>query len=195
MQSPLHPDISFIQPVPGEVLIAGTVAVIKFASWSPPDTVTYSLDGGVHWNLVAILPPSGPPTTYNWTVPDGNSKTVYLRVIEASGIGGQSQPFTIKPAGSAVSNAAVPTQYTLGHNFPNPSTGLSSITYALPERAFVTLSVSDLLGREVRRVENTTLGSGSYQSKIDMSGLPNGTYVYTLHANDHILQGKMILAK
>jgi hypothetical protein len=193
-ESALHPSVSIIQPVSGTVLIGGSVTVIEFDSWQATDTVTYSLDGGVRWNQLAIIPSAGHPSTYNWTVPDTNSNTVYLKVLEGDA-SEQIGPFTIKPAGSAVSDAALPTQYTLGQNYPNPSTGFSSITYAVPTQASITLSVSDLLGREVRRVESKTLSSGTYQSKIDMSGLPNGTYLYTLHANDRILQGKMILAK
>lgn len=192
---PLHPDITVYEPAAGDALVAGTVVEIKFLSWGKPDTLRYSADSGVTWNPIATLPPGTDVQSYNWTVPDENSANIYLYIVEAGGIGGGVGPFTITPAASAVSDPALPTQYSLNQNFPNPSTGLSSITYAVSAQAFVTLSVSDLLGNEVRRLESKTLSAGTYESLIDMGGLPNGTYIYTLHANDRILQGKMILDK
>ncbi|HCN24025.1 MAG TPA: hypothetical protein DIS65_01475, partial [Candidatus Marinimicrobia bacterium] len=73
--------------------------------------------------------------------------------------------------------------YTLHQNYPNPFNPITSLRYDLPERAKVTLTVYDLIGKEVTQLVNTTQEAGDKSVQwdaTDMHGKPvsAGVYLY-----------------
>jgi hypothetical protein len=55
-----------------------------------------------------------------------------------------------------------PAAYALHQNYPNPFNPTTSLRYDLPHTARVTLTVHDLLGREVIRLVDADVAAGSY---------------------------------
>ena len=88
-----------------------------------------------------------------------------------------------------VLNPAVPNPF-------NPTT----ISFTLPERARVTLSIYDVQGRTVRTLVDET-GSGGYQERVwdgrDAAGSPvsSGVYFYRLTAGNRTLTKKMVVLR
>ena len=68
--------------------------------------------------------------------------------------------------------------------FPNPAADRATVQYALPEAAAVTVSVYDLLGREVVRRDEGQLDAGEYEAALDVMALPAGLYVVRVRAGD-----------
>ena len=96
--------------------------------------------------------------------------------------------------------AIIPIAYTLHQNYPNPFNPITSIRYDLPEQAQVTLTVYDLMGREVTQLVNTTQEAGfrSVQwNATDMHGKPvsAGVYLYQIRAGEFVQTKKMVLLK
>ncbi len=58
----------------------------------------------------------------------------------------------------------VPAAFTLHQNFPNPFNPTTMIRYDLPHAARVTLTVHDLLGREVSRLVDADMAAGSHMA-------------------------------
>ena len=56
--------------------------------------------------------------------------------------------------------AIIPIAYTLHQNYPNPFNPITSLRCDLPEQAQVTLTIYDLIGREVAQLVNTTQDAG-----------------------------------
>jgi hypothetical protein len=59
----------------------------------------------------------------------------------------------------------------------------------------VSLTVYDILGREVATLVNEVLQPGRYSVTFTAAGLASGIYFYRLHAGQYIQQRKMLLLK
>jgi len=90
-----------------------------------------------------------------------------------------------------------PSEFSLMQNFPNPFNPTTSISFALPTRAKVSLVVYDILGRNVANlVNNQFVESGNHRFQWDASNLPSGIYFYRLEvAGQSSLTKKCILMK
>ena len=89
----------------------------------------------------------------------------------------------------------LPTALGLSQNYPNPFNPSTTIRWQIAETGWVTLTVYDVLGREVGRLVNEKLEPGRYGATFDGSGLASGMYVYRLTAGGQTVVRKMLLAK
>lgn len=106
-----------------------------------------------------------------------------------------SGPLSVQRSGNII-----PGQYMLYQNYPNPFNPLSTIRFDLPavkgtESVDVTLTVYDLLGREIDVIINVDLKPGSYEVKWNGSIYPSGVYIYRLKAGTFTDIKKMVLIK
>ena len=86
-------------------------------------------------------------------------------------------------------------KYFLSDNYPNPFNPNTSISYSIPENAFVTLKIYDVLGNEVVELINERKEQGNYQIDFNASELSSGIYYYTLTTGNFTSTKKMILVK
>ena len=85
--------------------------------------------------------------------------------------------------------------YYLFQNYPEPFNPETKIKYRIPGMSFVTLSVYDVLGNEIRILVTEEKTPGIYEVKFNASALPSGIYFYQLKAGNFIQTKKMILLK
>ncbi len=87
--------------------------------------------------------------------------------------------------------------YELYQNFPNPFNPSTVIKFDIPKSNFTSLIIYDVNGRELTRLVNEKLNSGSYEFKFaaDNFGLSSGVYYYKLVAGEFIETKKMMLVK
>ena len=97
--------------------------------------------------------------------------------------------------GVASTDQAVPNQFVLHQNYPNPFNPTTTIEFTLPQGEFVTLTVYDLLGREVETLVARRLGAGTHRVTWDARGLTSGLYVYELRAGAFTARKKLMLLK
>jgi hypothetical protein len=75
---------------------------------------------------------------------------------------------------------------------PNPTSGITKVTFTLPRTAQVSITVVDMLGRPIaRRVQQYS--AGEQNEFINASDLPNGTYLIVLDAEGSRLLQKMVV--
>ena len=94
----------------------------------------------------------------------------------------------------------MPATFTLHQNFPNPFNPITTLRYDLPSNALVTLSIYDMLGREVAQLVNITQQAGFKSVQWDGSdsmGKPvsAGVYLYQIQAGEFVQTKKMVLLK
>jgi hypothetical protein len=75
-----------------------------------------------------------------------------------------------------------PASYGLEQNYPNPFNPSTSIKFALPSEARVTLKVYNLLGQQVALIVNNSFQAGNHNVKFDASKMKSGIYMYTIQA-------------
>jgi len=90
---------------------------------------------------------------------------------------------------------AVPKNYELSQNFPNPFNPNTVISYSLPSASNVKLIVFNSLGQTVRVFENGFKNAGNYSVNFNAVELPSGTYYYKIEAGQFSQIKKMILLK
>jgi hypothetical protein len=95
----------------------------------------------------------------------------------------------------AVQTTQAPTSTALAQNYPNPFNPTTTIEYALPQAAMVSLKIYDILGREVQTLVNEPKSAGFYAATFDASRLSSGTYFYKLVAGSFVQTKKMVLVK
>jgi hypothetical protein len=75
----------------------------------------------------------------------------------------------------------VPTKYALGQNYPNPFNPTTRFEIAIPKTAFVTVTIYDVLGRQITTLMNGRQGAGYYTMEWDARdarglNVPTGIY-------------------
>jgi poly(3-hydroxybutyrate) depolymerase len=88
-----------------------------------------------------------------------------------------------------------PSRFSLSQNFPNPFNPTTVISYQLAVNGYVTLKVTDVLGREVATLENEEQDAGNYRVQFDGSGLSSGMYLCKLTAGGFVQTRGMLLLK
>ena len=74
----------------------------------------------------------------------------------------------------------VASRIVLQQNYPNPFNPSTTIKFELPGASHVTMSVYDMVGREVSVLVNESSEAGIHEVKFDGSNLASGVYVYRL---------------
>jgi hypothetical protein len=95
---------------------------------------------------------------------------------------------------------ALPKEFAVSPNYPNPFNPSTTINYQLPRAAEVQLVIYNILGQVVRNLVNTRLEAGYYQAVWDGrndTGLAvgSGIYIYKFRAGEYQNVRKMILMK
>jgi len=100
-----------------------------------------------------------------------------------------------------LSSAYTAKNFHLYPNYPNPFNSHTIISYELPERGQVTLTIYDILGREVVTLVDDVQSSGVHQVTWhgrDKKGgdVPSGIYFYNIQFRGaRQKNGKMILIR
>jgi subtilisin family serine protease len=84
-----------------------------------------------------------------------------------------------------------PNNFSLEQNYPNPFNPSTTISFSLPQSAFITLKIFNLMGEEVETPINDHLAAGSYNYKFNPSGLASGVYIYRLSSDKFTQTRKM----
>jgi len=94
----------------------------------------------------------------------------------------------------------LPTQFSLEQNYPNPFNPSTHISYSIPRESKTRLVILDLLGRELRVLQDGVQKAGNYVLTWDgrderVAMVPSGVYFYRLVADRFLLTKKMILLR
>ena len=97
-------------------------------------------------------------------------------------------------------STGVITEYELKPNYPNPFNPSTTIEFAVPEPATVTLNIYNSLGQLVRQLVAENYNAGWHAVKWDGRNDQNaivasGVYLYVFRANDFVSKGKLIMMK
>jgi aminopeptidase N len=93
-----------------------------------------------------------------------------------------------------ISNS-IPDKFALYQNEPNPFNPMTNITFDLPQKSYVKLTVYDLLGRNIISLVKGTLDVGKHIINFNGSTLSSGLYFYKIEAGNFTETKKMLFLK
>ncbi|MFT7157498.1 MAG: hypothetical protein ACI8Q1_002517, partial [Parvicella sp.] len=74
----------------------------------------------------------------------------------------------------------VETSMELGQSFPNPTTGIATVSYSLKSSADITIEITDMTGKIVSIMNEGSKVAGNYQVSLNVTNLESGMYFYSL---------------
>ncbi len=89
----------------------------------------------------------------------------------------------------------IATKFSLQNNCPNPFNQSTVITYSIPIRAAVQLTIYDTQGRQVATLVNNVQESGTYSVTFNARFLSSGVYLYRLNSGSEVIIKKMMFLK
>jgi M6 family metalloprotease-like protein len=92
-------------------------------------------------------------------------------------------------------DAGQPHQFSLVGNYPNPFNPSTIISYSIHRRSTVRLTIFNVMGEEVRTLEEGTKDRGEYRVRFDAAGLASGVYFCRLRAEEKSATIKMLLLR
>ena len=94
------------------------------------------------------------------------------------------------------------TDYYLSQNYPNPFNSTTNINYTLPQKSVVTIKIYDILGREVKTINQGEQVAWHYKVSFNAASLASGIYLYRIEAvpvggqsGNFVQTKKMVLLK
>lgn len=84
---------------------------------------------------------------------------------------------------------------SLSPAFPNPAKDEVNISFSLAQAGNVEIALFDVTGKQVENVKLENLQTGSHSTKIDVSSLNAGIYMYSIKANNAQAFSKLTVIK
>lgn len=134
----------------------------------------------------------------------GGTSAVFLRLTSTDGnllASGSVHTLSITRASvTDTEDGALPSDFVLRGNYPNPFNPTTTISFDLPETADVQVDVLDLLGRTMISIPVQSISGGANRSiSIDAADLTSGIYMYRVLArgasSTWVQSGTMTLIK
>ena len=127
----------------------------------------------------------------------------YTFQMDADGIAGYFDNIVVTSLVTSIDekvNTGLPEGFSLQQNYPNPFNPETQIDYHLATSNFVSLTINDLLGRQIKTLVSEIQPSGSHSVKWNGNdeygnSMPAGVYFFTLKAGTLTESKKMILLK
>ena len=94
----------------------------------------------------------------------------------------------------------MPTEYSIGYNYPNPFNAITRLDYSLPVRSHVSIRLYNMLGQEVAVLVNEEQSYGNRHvvwNGLNKQGstVASGVYIAEFKAGSYLATRKMILMK
>lgn len=163
----------------------------------------HSAQRGISGGVVKNMTFSNGNSTGSWKASDATqpltsamvdslfNEALYVNIHTALNSGGEIRG-QLSPGQGSLSSVKrisdiVPSEFALEQNYPNPFNPTTTIRFALPKDASVSLKIYDVLGREVRTLINSDVAAGT--NTIEWNGKNNtgaqvasGMYIYRIEA-------------
>jgi len=136
------------------------------------------------------------PLSVGWQMADGLAQKVVLTdevggkllgsvLLQRSGAISIDDPRVNRLRLIVTSYKPIPQSFALKQCYPNPFNPKTTIEYDLPDVAVVTLTIYDILGREVTTlVDHQQIEAGTHRVVFDASSVASGFYLYRIVATN-----------
>ncbi len=200
----LHPIESF-SPISPEIFLSDTQSVVLSITHLNP--TGKSMD--VEWFVDGIRRNGEKKSTFNIVAKDFGigQHTAYCIVRDTTLLVRNDPKMLLRDSVSwkiSVSGIAdvftenqnrTPNQFLLEQNFPNPFNPATTIAFNLPLQSFVSLTIYDIMGREIERLIAQEMSPGRFTQQWNASKLSGGIYICELRAGSYKKTIKLAMLK
>jgi len=198
--STVAPYIKILEPNGGETFTYGEKIYIKWND-NINEAVKILLYREDHVHMLVVDSTSS-DRAYQWEigrngwVSGGSKYRIVVQSRFSNSIADTSDAmFTVFNPFMDIKKDELPQEYAIAQNYPNPFNPTTTIDYELPKASYVTISVYNILGKEIATLVEGEKSAGYYQVTWNAENLPSGIYFYTFKAGNKIATKKMILVK
>jgi hypothetical protein len=89
----------------------------------------------------------------------------------------------------------MPSQFILEQNYPNPFNPGTTITFHIPKRDHIVITLFDITGTEVETLTNSTFDPGMYTIRWNAESVSSGVYFCRLHSGTTTITKRMVVLK
>lgn len=146
----------------------------------------------VEWKQIDFIEGSGTttePKSYRYIDTEPAANGSYYRLMQ----------YDYDGTATVIANSelitATPLTYGLEQNYPNPFNPSTTISYTLPEKSFINITIYDITGKEVAVPVNEIQEAGAYKVNFNAAQLSSGMYIYAMKAGEFYQHRKMLLLK
>jgi hypothetical protein len=165
-------------------------------------------DGAIIWNSANIPPQHGTFKTFGgyqrnfiYTPDPGFSGLDSVQIMAKDDKGATEigvHYFDVQYL--SLANTTIPNQFELYQNYPNPFNPVTTLQYALPGDAPVSIMIYDIMGRKVKTLVNKSQNAGYKSIQWNATNdrnepVSSGLYLYTIQAEEFRQVRKMVLLK
>jgi hypothetical protein len=172
-------------------------AALSVCRWFPYVDAGYSLSDNYYANNKITVTTEGTFVTQGGTTMTGLLTLRYKAVDGSNNVGYSSYRYIqIKSETDFTCVNSIQKDLSLDkyiNVYPNPNTGIFTISANLPAQEKVRISVTNLLGQEIEVVHNGILGQNSFQ--VDMTNQPAGVYLLNIVSDNQTLTKRIEIAK
>lgn len=90
---------------------------------------------------------------------------------------------------------SVPGAYVLYQNYPNPFNPSTTIKYSVPQTSFIKINLYDIIGNEIKTIDEGIKKAGMHQVELSAAELSSGVYFVVLNSDLSSPVIKIILTK
>jgi hypothetical protein len=154
-------------------------------------------DDNVNFTTIGSIEGKGTTSetsTYSYVDNTVNAGVYYYRLKQVDFDG------TFEFSSSIEVDLGVPSEYSIEQNYPNPFNPATTIKFAIPVDAKVSITLYNSIGQQVAQVVNQDFSVGIHEVNFTATNLSSGVYFYSVKAvgvdgSDFVATKKMMLMK
>ena len=135
---------------------------------------------------LTFIPDAGRSYSDSVTVYNNSSTPIYRISLLGTGVATSVE----EPPDALVPNTPI-----LSQNYPNPFNPTTTISFSIPERAYVSLRIFNLVGKEVAALVSGEVEAGRHVRQWNAAGCASGMYFYRLQTGSFTDTKKLVLVK
>ena len=167
--------------------IAVTGAMLNYAvDGIPQSPVTPVILGSAYTFVIPVITKPNATITYNIQASDGNGMNSY-----SAGCAGSNHSFKYTTTGVNTINNAITNMII----YPNPTSGLATISMTIKKEQNVSLNILDVEGKVVVPNTKHQLKAGEQTISFNTQSLPNGIYTIQVVCDSEVLTEKLTVLR
>jgi len=153
------------------------------------ENIYHSADGGLNWNV-----------EWDWGGIIGPFSYLGLAMVDSIHGWAVGEHIILGYSQDSVSisensNALLPKETSLGHNYPNPFNSTTIITYELSNGGYISLEIYNILGEKVTTILEGFETPGRHVRKFESLNLASGIYIVHLRMKNFVANRKILLVR